>query len=70
MKDTLNEADKLDLRLAINEEDKKHLTIISYNPIVNSGFHYTNKKVNTRSVRITKNIVNDFPKKLELFGRD
>ena len=56
--DTLNEANKLDLRLTLNEKDKKELTIISYKPVIDSGKYYIKEKINTKSVRITSNIVN------------
>ena len=54
----ISKKDKLNLRLTLNEEDKKDLIIISYNPIINSGKYYINEKVKTKRIRITSNIVN------------
>ena len=55
--ETLNEVDKLNLRLTLDEEDTKDL-VISYNPIISLSKHYTNEKVNTKRARFTSVIVN------------
>ena len=54
----ISEEDKLNLRLTLNEKDKKDLIIIGYNSIINSGKYYINEKVKTKRIRITSSIVN------------